>query len=72
MKKYIHKGLEWFVLKEFDNRTDAVNKKHEVKEMMNKGKIQKGTLDIVDRNINTKTKQGMRKGKFYLLGRPIN
>lgn len=72
MKKYIHKGIDWYVLGTFDNRSDATTRKYEVLEMMNVGKIAKGTLEIIDGNKHIKTNRGMRKGKFYLLGRTIS
>ncbi len=70
VKMYVHKNLDWYILGEFDNRIDATEKKQELLDKMEKGEIAKGTLEVVDRKINTKTKEGMRKGKFYLLGIP--
>jgi hypothetical protein len=70
MKKYLHNGLDWFVLQEFDNRVDAVDRRDQLKDKMNIGKIEKGVLEVIDRKQNIKTERGIRKGKFYLIGRP--
>jgi hypothetical protein len=58
-------------LGEFDNINDANDKKNEIQYKMETGKIKpKGYLKVIDQNKNTKTDRGLRKGKYYLIGRP--